>query len=360
MKLFEILSCIHDPRQASGKRYPLANLLALVCLGLLCGQTSYSGIAQWFRALPGDFHVTLGFKPEKTPCKNTLRNILACVALPDFLQCLRPWSPQPTSLLAIDGKTLRGSRKKGVPECHLLSAVSHELCQVYGQCAVPGKGNELTVIEEFLKQVVKPGQIVTLDAMFTQVEVSKTILALQADYILAAKGNQEDLEESLGSILKLEAAYGEGIRQAYTCDKGHGRIEERCLKLAKVPAGLVNWPGIQQAFLLQRKTFRDGKQTQESVLGLTSLKSVEPHQLLEWIRNHWTIENRLHWVKDVLLAEDKALIATQSTAHAMAALRSTLVSLMYASGYTSLSHAIRCFCAQPARALNLLGWTSEN
>jgi hypothetical protein len=183
--LVEVLAEIPDFRQDQGKRHPLPAILSLACAAILCGYRSYGAMAEWGQHYGTELALALGFKNGKTPSVGTLHTIFRHLDKEAFeaqvgkwAECVLQKSSSPGTLraLAIDGKTLRGSKKQGACEAHVLSAVSHGLGLTLGQSAVNEKTNEITAVQQLLHLLILEGRVVTVDALLTQKEIAKTIL----------------------------------------------------------------------------------------------------------------------------------------------------------------------------------------
>lgn len=360
--LLKIWEGLPEYRKARGKRHSIAAMLSLICFGLLCGCRDLAAIAHWGRVMKPSHLRQLGFTHTLSPCATTLQTLLSAMNQTELEDRFTAWLL--TSLevtgIAIDGKTLRGSRKQGMSNPHLLSAVTHGLGCILAQVAVPDKTNEIGVMPALLKRLALEGRIVTVDAMLTQSKLARQIVAAQGHYVMLAKGNQESLREEMETALRLEARYGSSLDQVYDCEKSHGRVNERSLSLAVIPPELQDWPGIQQAFVVTRRSLRDGQQTEETLYGLTSLPREQANAatVLGLLRQHWTIENRQHWVRDVTYDEDRNQTRKPAVAHAMAWFRSMVISLLRWAGFERIAETHRFFQAQPARALRLLKTSS--
>ena len=175
--LIEVFAMIPDFRRPRGKRHPLAAIFALACCAMLCGARSYSAIAEWGRNYGTRIAQALGFT-HVTPCAATLHTIFRHVHRDAFEAHLGTWAdgvvgslptaPEtPGSAVALDGKTLRGSKKQGAPGTHLLSALAHHVGVTLAQHAVDDKTNEITAVETLLHHLVLEGRIVTMDALLT-------------------------------------------------------------------------------------------------------------------------------------------------------------------------------------------------
>ncbi|HKP13346.1 MAG TPA: ISAs1 family transposase [Blastocatellia bacterium] len=180
--MIDVFSAIPDFRQARGKRHPLSAILSLIVAAILCGYKSYSAIAEWGRFYGQPLADALGFTHAQTPCAATLHNVLRQLdkdlledQLATWAQAILQASADPTQLeaIAIDGKTLRGSRKQGYLKAHLLSAVSQRLGLTLCERGVEDKTNEIGVILEVLKGLLLDGKVITVDA-FRQLNSRRT------------------------------------------------------------------------------------------------------------------------------------------------------------------------------------------
>ncbi len=182
--LIEVFAEIPDFRKSRGKRHSLVAILSLACAAMLCGYKSYGAMAEWGQLYGGELARKLGFEQGKTPCAGTLHTIFRHLDKAAFEKCVGEWAqcalqhtPSKTDLqgIALDGKTLRGSRKQGACDTHLLSAVSHGLGLTLYQHAVEDKTNEITAVEEVLSHLVLDGRVVTVDALLTQKSIAADI-----------------------------------------------------------------------------------------------------------------------------------------------------------------------------------------
>lgn len=180
----------------------MAAILSMACAAMLCGCRTYGAIADWGRLHSGELAYALGFTREKTPAVSTLFEVLRRLDRPELERVLGAWAEevlsacrapagpreeqpseaqpleeqaQPPEGVALDGKTLRGSRKQEAPGVHLLCAFSHRLHLTLGQVAVDDKTNEITAVQDLLAGLVLEGRVVTVDALLTQKEVARTI-----------------------------------------------------------------------------------------------------------------------------------------------------------------------------------------
>ena len=180
--LIEVLGEIPDPRSRQGRRHPLPAVLGLACVAMLCGYQSYGAIAEWTRNYGRAWARALGLTHATPPCAATLHTVFRA--------------------LALDGKTLRGSRQAGVPGAHLLSAVSQRLGLTLGQTDVGHKTNEIPCAQTLLAGLLLEGRIFTMDALLTQRAVAATIVAGGGDYVMTVKGNQPQLHADIQTVFE--------------------------------------------------------------------------------------------------------------------------------------------------------------
>jgi predicted transposase YbfD/YdcC len=371
--LIEVFAAIPDFRMPRGKRHPLPAIFALACCAMLCGARSYSAIAEWGRNYGTRIAQALGFT-HGTPCAATLHTIFRHVNRDEFEAHLGAWADSvvgslpaapemPGTAVALDGKTLRGSKKQGAPGTHLLSALAHQVGVTLAQHAVDDKTNEITAVETLLHHLVLEGRIVTMDALLTQRHVAQTIVDKGGDYVMIVKENQPRLRADIELVFTLPPV-GDRQETARTIDIGHGRIEQRHITTSEALVGYSDWPGLAQVFELGRHVIiqNTGEERVEVVYGVTSLRPerATPGHLLALVRGHWQIENKSHWVRDVTFDEDHSQVRCGNIPQVMAALRNTAIGLLRWAGHTNMAAACRRLAAQPVQALALIGIVLEN
>jgi predicted transposase YbfD/YdcC len=371
--LIEVFAEIPDFRRCRGKRHPLPAMLSLACCAMLCGYRSYSAIAAWGHNYGTRIAQALGFT-HNTPCAATLHTVFRHVDRDTLEAKLGAWAEQvvvslPTApsageaAIALDGKTLRGSRKQGAPGVHVLSALSHRLGLTLAQQAVDDKTNEITQVETVLRQLVLKDRVVTMDALLTQRHVAQTIVDAGGDYVMTVKEHQPQLRADIALIFTLPPV-GDRQETARTVDIGHGRIEQRNITTSEALVGYSDWPGLAQVFELGRHGMdqKTGQERVEVVYGVTSLspQRATPARLLELVRGQWQIENKSHWVRDVTFDEDRSQVRCGNIPQVMAALRNTAIGLLRWAGHTNIAAACRQLAAQPVQALALIGIALEN
>lgn len=371
--LIEVLAEMPDFRSNRGKRHPLAAILVLACSAMLCGYRSDTAIAEWGRHYGSRLSQALGFT-HTPPCAATLHTVLRRVdrevleaqlsAWTEALLCGNPAPEGTAEAIAIDGKTLRGSRKQGAPGAHLLSALAHRLGLTLAQHPVADATNEIPEVLALLRSLVLEGRVGTMDALLPQRQIAHRIVEAQGDYVMLVKDNQPHLREDMHTVFALPPIAGERRTMAETVDSGHGRIEQRRLRTSTVLVGYSDWPGLAQVFQIERQVIvkKTGECREEVVAGVTSLgpERANAARLLALVRGHWQIENQSHGVRDVTFDEDRSQVRCGNIPQGMAALRNTVIGLMRWAGDTNIAAACRRFAAQPWAALALIGIVLEN
>jgi len=208
--LIEVLGEIPDPRSRQGRRHPLPALLGLACVAMLCGYQSYGAIAEWTRHYGRPWARALGLTHATPPCAATLHAVFRALEREQVEAVLGGWAatvlastalpPDELEGLAMDGKTLRGSRQAGVPGAHLLSAVSHRLGLTLGQTAVDAKTNEIPCVQTLLQGLVLEGRVFTMDALLTQRPIAAAIVAGGGAYVMTVKSNQPRLRDDIQTV----------------------------------------------------------------------------------------------------------------------------------------------------------------
>ncbi len=242
-------------------------------------------------------------------------------------------------MIAIDGKSARGAGGPKGRAVHLLAAFDQANGIVLGQGVVDGKTNEITAFAPLLDRIDITGAIITADALHTQHRHADYLIGRGAHYVLTVKRNQPSLHRQLRAL-----PWAQTPAVDVTRDKGHGRVESRTLKLAAVTAG-IGFPHARLAIQLirRRRTLTNHKWHTETVYAITDLtcNQIRANQIAEAIRGHWGIENRLHWIRDVVFAEDHSQIRTRNAPAVMATLRNLAVSLHRLTGATNIAAACR-------------------
>ena len=351
--LLDLLTQIPDPRKRRGRRHPLAGLLAVGIAAVIAGSRSFAAIGQWAADTGAD--VLAGLGATRGPAEeSTFRRAFALVSPEVLDQVLGTWLWTRAAqvcgrlVIAVDGKTVRGAKDKDGKAPHLVAALAHGIGAVLGQVAVTAKSNEIPAVRDLLKAFTDlAGAVITIDAMHTQGDTAQAITGRGADYVMTVKGNMPTLYRQLK---KLPWAR---IPAASSVSTDHGRRSRRTIKAVLAPAW-IEFAGAAQVAQLRRTVTAKGKKTVEVVYLITSDRDADPATLAAWVRGHWEIENRLHWVRDVTYQEDKSLVRTGNAPRVMASLRSLAISLLRLDGHINIAAANRHHARDPQRTLKLL------
>lgn len=327
---------IEDPRVPGMVLYPLDEVLLAVLVGLLCRAEDFDEIEDVCTELLDWLRLFLPFERGVAPAQ-TLRRTLARLEPGPLEEAFAAWTAslaeRVRGVVAVDGKTVRGSRQDadGTGALHLVSAYAHEAGLILAQRAVDGKSNEITAIPELLDMLSLEGAIVTIDAMGTQKEIAGRILARKADYVLALKGNQGTLEEDAALFFADPVLAADCPCHEETAG-GHGRIEERIVRAADaawLAARHPEWKGLVSivAVTARRTIKRTGQTSTETRLYISSLPP-DPVRLAAAVRAHWSIENNLHWSLDVAFREDQCRTRKDHAAHNLAMIRRAVLNML--------------------------------
>lgn len=367
--LMTYLNRLTDTRDRRGKIYSLGLVLTVVILAKLSGEDKPSGIAEWIRLRRESLVALFKCKHPRMPCLNSIRWILQeVVSIEELERTLsrylhETYGGQESQLVAIDGKTMRGTIPKGSTQgVHLLAAYLPTEGLVLKQVQVTNKENEITAAPEVVKSLNLSNKVVCGDAMHTQRDLSVAILDQGGHYLWFLKENQPTVLADVTQFFQPpQKSAGWSLPQqpctvAERTGKKHGRLERRTLTVVVDEHGYLAWPGVRQLFKLERHTthMRTGAVTTQVVYGLTSCdpRTTSAQQLLDMTRHYWGIENGLHYRRDVTLHEDATRISQPTLARAMAAINNFLIGLSNKLGYSNLASARRLFNAKIAAQLH--------
>ena len=364
VSLKEALAEIPDFRQAQGRRYDLLSILLLACVAMLCGAKSESAIAEWGVNYGARWLRRLDIKRETSPSQSTIHRVFKLLDVAAVERAINRWAasvlsePEPLEGVAVDGKALRGAIKQGASNAYLLSAVSHRLAIVLAQVAVADRTNEIGQMDDLLEELTLTGLVLTADAMHTQVATAEAILEAGGDYLMVVKENQPTLKQEIELVFET-TTLADTVRRASSTTTHGSRIETRSISVSGAMAGLSDWPGLDQVIKLEREVINKttGEVREEIVYGVTSLcePRATPAQLNKLCREHWTIENKVHWVRDVTFDEDRSQVRSGNAPQVMAALRNVAISALRLRKVANIAAALRRYAARPALAFTALG-----
>jgi len=356
--LLAALQRVPDPRKPRGLRHGLPVILSIAVCAVIAGARSFVAIAEWAAQASPAAVAKLGVTGE-VPSESTIRRTINKIdangldVVVGALAALRATTSEKFRVIAVDGKSLRGSATAGGRCRHLLSALTHTGGMVLGQLDVALKTNEIPMFSTLLDNIELLGALVTADAMHCQKDHAKYLVEQRgAHYLLTVKNNQPKLRKQLAQL-----PWGDVPVTHTQQDRRHGRVEKRTLKVVTVADGIM-FPHAAQAIQVTRKVRKRNsrKWRTETVYAVTDLTAdqARPDQLATWLRGHWCIENRLHWVRDVTFGEDLSQVRTGNGPQVMATLRNLAISLLRLTGATNIAKALRHHARDTKRALALL------
>lgn len=377
------LDAVPDPRSRRGRWYSLSAILLVCACAVVSGAKSIDELAGWGDRASKTLLAVIGIRRHllrwrRTPSPATIGRVLGAVdgdaldrAVGAYLADRHhaatepdPLSPVSTfrrrRVIAIDGKSLKGSGRLTSARRHLLSAVTHGRVVTLAQTEVGGKTNGTTHFRPLLAPLDLAGAVVTFDALHSvKANISWLVEAKKAHYIAVIKTNQRTAHSQLAALPWRDIAV-----QHTDSAAGHGRRESRSIKTCSVAAELggIAFPHARTAIRVHRRRKPAGKrETRESVYAVTSLDAHQtgPADLAAAIRGHWGVENSSHHIRDVTFAEDASTVHTGTAPRAMAALRNLAIGVLKTLGADNIAKATRAIRNEPERALPILGITNK-
>jgi len=336
---------LEDPRSTINRQHPLVSVVVIALMAVLAGAGGPTGIAIWAESKK-ELLVKVLSLPRGIPRKDVFRRVLMLLNPAAFQACFYNWLEslyakaaetngveQP--VFAVDGKTLRRShdRGNGLGALHSVSVWASEFGLSLGQVACAEKSNEITAIPELLRLVDIKGAIITIDAMGTQKAIAEQIIDQGADYVLAVKGNQETLNQTVIDYIDKHSQddfADVSVRRLVTTEKGHGREEVRSYIQMPAPLNLPVmklWKGIKTIGVVVSACVRDGKETIERRYYISSLP-LGVKRFAHAVRSHWGIENSCHWSLDFTFREDESRIREKNLRENFAWLNRFVLSLL--------------------------------
>jgi predicted transposase YbfD/YdcC len=373
-RFFDFLKEVPDPRGARGKRYPWEGILAIIALGLAQGQKTVWGIARWAQLHSSEILGSLAMAMRGIPSAGTFYRALRGVDMEALEKEGGAYGQEVEQELhsqgqteesqgclrgqAVDGKELRGTGRYGTP-VRLVSLVQHGSGTVLGECQVADKASEVSALPALLEGRDLAGIVITLDALYTRRPVAQQILDHGGHYLMMVKGNQPTLLEALETLFQEPPLPGEARWEDTQWHKEHGRLEMRQVVASELLNDYLGWPGVGQVvqrtcFRITQKSQKQSKEVSYAVTSATHEQATAQQLALFW-REHWTIENKSHYVRDETLGEDRAQIHVGHAPQALAVLRNGLLAALRHQGWTNIADALRAHEAPTAQAFSLLG-----
>ena len=341
--------------------------MGIAAVAVAVGARSLVAIAEWAADAPQWVLALLGIRRNQrcgrylAPDESTVRRVLAAIDGDELDEAISAWirrdQVRPVGglrpAIALDGKSLCGTfARTGGAGVHLLAALTHNDGQVVAQQQVDQGTSEIAWFAPLLDGLDLTGWVVSADALHTTRANARYLIGAGADYVFTVKANQHRLHEALQAM-----PWPQGTHHTRT-GIGHGRAEQRVIEVLAAPDHL-GFPGGAQVFQITRyRTNRTiGARQTETAYGITSLRPDQagPTHIAAYLRGHWQIENRLHWVRDVTYGEDASRLRTGTAPRAMASLRNLAISALRQTGHTNIAAGLRHMARDPARPLQLLG-----
>lgn len=330
------LGIIEDTREEKKVKHRLLDVLKLMMLAILCGMDELSKIVEYGNSkkeyLKNEFNII------SIPSKPTLTRILRIIKPQVLVLCiegiLRTLVKNEENQIMIDGKAIRSTDAMNNIEKMLNIVTAYTdtgIC--LGQETVNEKSNEIPAARELITKLNICGKVVTLDALHCQKETAKLIIENKGDYVLQLKENQKTFYEEV--LLMFEDKYGLNTNNDdeydiySTEEKSHGRIEKRTCYVLKnleyFEKYTKEWKGLKRIFAVKRIVEKNGKISKETSLYLSS-KCASPKELLNYTRNHWSIES-MHHILDVSFSEDDCMVRDKEVHEVLNVFRKTAISL---------------------------------
>ncbi|MCX4573311.1 ISAs1 family transposase [Streptomyces sp. NBC_01571] len=377
------LDAVPDPRSRRGRWYSLTAILLVCACAAVSGARSIEELAEWGQRASNALLVVIGIRRHllgwrRTPSPATIGRVLGTVdgdaldrAVGAYLADRHRVATEPAHrpspsasgrpcVIAVDGKTLKGSARLTAKRRHLLSAVTHAPVVTLAQVEVGAKTNETTHFQPLLAPLDLAGTVVTFDALHSvKANVSWLVETKKAHYIAVTKTNQPTAHSQLADLPWRDIPV-----QHTASTTGHGRRESRSIKTCAVPdeLGGISFPHGRLAIRVHRRRKQTGqRETRESLYAVTSLDAHQtgPAGLATAIRGHWGIENSSHHIRDVTFAEDASTVHTGTAPRAMATLRNLAIGVLKTLGSDNIAKTTRAIRNEPERALHILGITTE-
>lgn len=290
--------------------HKLTDILLLVVTSVLCGAEDWDDMEE-FGELQLDWLKKFGSFKNGIPSHDTISRVLAAINPDEFSKCFTDWidclrESVDNEVIAIDGKTICNSKdkSKGLSAVHIVSAYAAQNHLCLGQLATNSKSNEITAIPKLLKLLNVKGATITIDAMGCQREIAKEVIAAEANYLLAVKGNQPTLEQNIDDTIR----FAKPIDSSESVDCGHGRVEKRHCTVYNNLEHIEHanqWSALKSIVVVNTERYTKAtKKTEYQTRYYISNQIRTAKEFNKSVRSHWAIENNLHWNLDIEFRED--------------------------------------------------------
>jgi len=390
--LLDCFASVPDPRDRRGVRHRLAAVLTMCTAAMLAGNTSMEDVTAWVQAAPQEVLAAAGCRRDAAgvcvpPHPDTVVRVFTALGaqpLADHAGAFLAGRSRPGPVtsplagpgmlpaIAVDGKAVRGAAGPDGLIPYLLAAASHGAGTVLAETLIGPKTNEVPEFAPLLRKLneyyLLAGHVITIDAGHTvKAHATFTCEELLAHYVMTVKRNTAALYDSLDAL-----DWNSVPVQHTTAERRHGRWERRTIQVMDAPQHIRDmFPHARQVALIERyvtRTVRKRKKHSKgymktsvksaiAVFIITSLDAREaaPQHLAAYVRGHWTIENKVHWVRDVTFREDSSRVRTGPKPRIMATLRNLAIGLIRQAGYTKIAATIRKIKHDTALLLTILG-----
>jgi len=350
-----------DPRKQRNRSFPLIDIIAVVIMGILADANDFVSAYRWAYHRR-DWLISLGLCLNGVPSHDTLNRLFRLIDPGKFNECFMQWvhsiAETIQGVIAIDGKTLcnSGDDFRKTNPLHIVHAFAAENELLLGQLATDAKSNEITAIPELVKMLTIKGNVITIDAMGCQKNIIKKIREQEGDYLIALKGNQGNLHAEAENFFRqaMEVSPEEsGCDFKKFIEKNRGRIEERevwCCSLDWLnEKQREEWIDLQSMICIQSTRTFKGKKSRELRYYITNLEPTA-ERLAKIVRDHWSVENKLHWHLDVSFGEDLCKIRTDHAAENFSLVKKMALNLLKTDTSEKLG---------VPNKRKLCGWSSE-
>lgn len=336
--IIDHFSHLNDPRIERNKKHQLIDIIVLSVCAVCSGANGWEAIEEFGREKQEWLRQFVALE-NGIPSHDCINYVLARLSPTAFRECFMSWTKSvmktcPGEIIALDGKTARGSRdrKNDKNPLHMVSAWACQQRLVLGQEAIDDKSNEITAIPKLLKLLEIKGCIVTIDAMGCQRAIARQIIEQEGDYVLGLKGNQSHLHEAVEDFFSVAYQHDfKGIEHDYVeeVEKDHGRFEIRRYWVSdqlKTLPNTAQWEGLNSIGMVEREYTQGGSHSIERRYFINSIKP-DARIFAKAVREHWGVENPLHWRLDVIMGDDESRIKKDNGATIMTTIRHLCMNL---------------------------------
>jgi len=358
IRIKNLFSSIEDHRVDRTKYHPFESILYIALCATLAGIESWIGMYDYATEHEEILRKYIDL-PSGIPSHDTIGRVISALDVEQFEQCFSEFTQKLADrvkgVIAIDGKTIRGSKTETKKPCHIVSAWSDINRLVLAQVKTDEKSNEITAIPVLLDRLDLQGQIVTLDAMGCQRAICEQIIDKGGDYVISLKGNQGTLNNNVRLWFEDEKNL---LTQSWEeWSKGHGRIEHRFCETTDDIGWLQEihkWPGLKSIAVVHSTRETKKGIEKESRYYISSL-SANAEQIARAARSHWGIENSLHWVLDVTMNEDRIQIHNENAPEILSIMRKWGINIINKNkGKYSIKRMIQKMAMSPKNLFKML------